>query len=147
MPKKRKQKARRIKKNKYCQEPKLPPTTFNKDYEIPRGWSGKTKQWIRIALSPKMPPKHPEQILYFCVILLRKLDGKWYDIVVFDTFHRNKNYVHGHRRIGISRKREDINNVPNFRNFKAGLFWVLAHFDKRWNKYVTIFYRDIKRMK
>lgn len=135
---------KRLKFKESYQQPKLPPSTFNTDYTFDRGYSGKTKQWVRISLNPKRSYCSSKQILYFCIILLREFNGEWYDIVVFDTYHQGKQYPHGHRRIGTSDTKEEI-KVPLFDNFKESILWVYDYLNKNWHNYVTMFYNDIKK--
>ena len=111
-----------------------------------RGYSGKTRQIVKIALA-KSKYKKPRKILYFKMILLRLYKNRWRHIVVFDTFHKGKVYVHGHRRVGKTIFREDIEKIPLFDNLTEGCDWVRKHLDSNWRSYVTMFFNDIKRIK
>jgi hypothetical protein len=125
--------------------PKLPPRKFDEDYTFFKDSSYNTKQRVRIAFDPRTKSYEPNGVLYFVVILYRRYRHKWRHIVVFDTYHKGKVYVHGHRRVGLSRKRDDIKGIPQFDTLKNGLDWVTKHLKKDWHSYVKMFLEDLDK--
>lgn len=134
------------KHNKLPKKIDLPPKTFNINHYVPRGLLGRTRQWVRIKLDSTKSPKSSKQILYFNVILMRQTEeGKWEWIASFDTYHKEKQYPHGHRRIGLTTKKEDI-RLPRFANHKDAIEWVYRHLDKNWRNYVRMHFKDKYRI-
>ncbi|MBU1088861.1 hypothetical protein KKC08_02665 [Patescibacteria group bacterium] len=130
-----------VKKNKYPKVPKLPPKKFDHSYETFRGWSGKTKEIIKIKLNPK----NKKEVLYFKIILLRLIQNKWKHVLVFDTFHKGKIYLHGHIYNNLLKRKQNLENIPPIKDLKTALSWTRKYLRKNYNKHVRIYLKTIKK--
>lgn len=126
----------RKKKNKYGLI--LPPKKFDIEYEFYRGWSGKIIERYKISLDNR----NKSRVVYFKVLLLRKVGDKWCDILVFDSFHKGKSVVHGHRVFG--KKREYL-KAPYFGDLNEGLDWVRDFLKKNHHSCVTLFINRLRK--
>lgn len=118
---------------------KLPPEKFDTDYEYFLNLSHNAK--VRVCISGSDPSK---DLNYFKVILFKQYKSDWYSLVVFDTYHQEKVFAHGHRRIGTTDELVEI-QVPYYRTLKGSLQWVVTHIHKEWRNYVRMFYREVYR--
>jgi len=137
MPKKNRPSTRR-KRNKYGD--KLPPKKPDYTFITPRGFAGTYEQLTCLNFSKNDKTK----LIYFKVILKHKFTNDWKDVVSFDTYHKNRTYLHGHTM--VNGKKKLLKNIPDYEDLNKARRWLNEHMNKKWRYYVKLFIRNNKKL-